>query len=420
MEYVHFQIDGEYITDLARTMFWDDDRDYEDVERLLLQCLVSDQSEDTLKTIVQQIIEGRKKLVGINELELIDDNENVRPIYKKIKEQFRKVKIAELKNTMTTRMLPYIDPYCTVKSPKAAKELSDYPWTYEQCATWFWYSDDAIDHTFMRPHEPGDGMLMDEDDDTDCGLWLYRYPDIAYDAMRKHDTTPYGDDHDTFWRDVYDIIKDDFRFRSKYFQNRNERYLAYLRMKKNVYDPAPVYHHMNKSVDDELKIQLDAVRTYTDKWLADHANDDKTNDNAKKLQMHEMKMINAILHDESDINSRDRMYAILPDEYDRWEGLIAPNGDFYSCEFGGHNTKAYFIIATKPELFPNIDVTTLSMTDALDDILKYGWCATRYMPMIGNYINVPANGRVTNAQKNAIFDAKVKHDINVDLSPIGF
>jgi hypothetical protein len=136
--------------------------------------------------------------------------------------------------------------------------------------------------------------------------------------------------------------------------------------------------------------------------------------------MHEMKMINAILHDESDINSRDRMYVILPDEYDHWEGLIAPNGDFYSCEFGGHNTKAYFIIATKPELFPNIDVTTLSMTDALDDILKYGWCATRYMPMIGNYINVPANGRVTNAQKNAIFDAKVKHDINVDLSPIGF
>lgn len=37
-------------------------------------------------------------------------------------------------------------------------------------------------------------------------------------------------------------------------------------------------------------------------------------------------------------------YNIVPDNIIRWEGLIAPNGDFFSCEFGGHLAKAHYLI----------------------------------------------------------------------------
>jgi hypothetical protein len=118
------------------------------------------------------------------------------------------------------------------------------------------------------------------------------------------------------------------------------------------------------------------------------------------------------------------MYQILPDNYEKWEGLISPNGDFYSCDFGGHNVKAYYIMAAFPEKFPNFDYENnhLAVSEALDDLLSQGWCATRYLPTIGNYIELPRTelGKCTKAQKDAIFDAKIKHDINVDLGPIGY
>ena len=135
-------------------------------------------------------------------------------------------------------------------------------------------------------------------------------------------------------------------------------------------------------------------------------------------------MIDSILRDNTYPSKHDRMYLVLPDEYDEWEGLISPNGDFYSCDFGGHNAKAYFLMSVYPEKFPNIDYENgfshVDRTNALDELLEHGWCATRYLPTCGAYIQMPANGRVTKAQKDAIFDAKVKHDISVDLSPIGY
>ena len=426
-EKVCFQIEGEFITDLARTWFWDENKDYDVCENLLLQCLVCDQlTEDDMKAIALQILEGRKKLVGVNEFTLEDDGENIRPVHLKIKEQFRKIKISELKNLMATRMIDFIDPYCTVKSLKAARTSDTYPViNYEQCMTWFWYRDNAIDHTYMRPIEPGDGMLIDEEDDTDLGLWLYNYPDVLYDAMKMHDTYPTKRfEAETFWRDVYNIIKNDFRFRSKYFQNRNERYLASLRVKKNVIeeDTAPSISY--KEHDEKLQKQVDKMLEFTNEWIKNNGQKSKTDNAAFELKRHEINMIDSILRDDTYSSRHNRMYLVLPDEYDEWEGLISPNGDFYSCDFGGHNAKAYFLMSVYPEKFPNIDYENgfnhVNCTNALDELLEHGWCATRYLPIRGAYIQMPANGRVTKAQKDAIFDAKVKHDISVDLSPIGY
>lgn len=423
MPKVTFSIEGEFVTDLVRSWFWDEDKPYETCEKLLLNCLKgTDQTEDELKHIAQEIIEGKKKLVGVNELMLEDDNETVRPISLKIDEQFRQIKMQEMKNFMDYRMINFVDPYSVRKSIEDAKQ--HVVTSYAQCMTWFWYKESAIDMNYMRPYEPGDGMLIDEHDDTDLGLWLYYYPDIAYDAYVKSNEMPENEYDSAFWSAVYTLIKDDHRFQSKFFKERNENYLACFRMKQNkesVKTKTVSFKRKEEPISDECQLNL----KYCKDFLNAHEKPDEYADDSAIRKHAAMSFIYHVLSDNENTLSIDkRIYYILPDDYKMWTGLIAPNGDFYSCEFGGHNTKAYYIICAYPEKFPNVNYSELSIncSNALDTILKQGWCATRYSPCTGNYVEPPDinERRYTSAQKSAIFDAKIKHNVSVNLSGIDF
>lgn len=421
-EQIGFKVDGSFITDISRTWFWNENRPYEVCEELLLNCLVTDQlTLDERKEIARDILEGKSKLTGINTFTVEDDGENVRPIYKKIDEQTRKIKIQELKFFMDGNMIDFVDPYSVFKDIEKAKDLNVQ--TYLQCATYFWYEDWAIDKEYLRPYEPGDGMsFANENDNTDAGLWLYHHPDVAYDAIVKcNNGELYNLDFNDFWDAVYDIIKDDKKFSSSFFKKRNENYLAAKRL-ETVPDIKNLSYSEKREYNDA---RVKEVIEFTDKWLSEHEKPDHDDEAYKILQYDEMRHINHALKDDSRLTgNRDRMYLILPDDYEEWEGLIAPNGDFYSCDFGGHNAKAYHIICVYPSKFPNLDYENLSymdMTNALDRLLEQGWCATRFLPSMGAYINVRTDGKpLTKAQENAIFDAKIKHDISVDLSPIGY
>ena len=73
---VGFMVDGEFITDLARQWFWVEKKGYDKSEELLLSCLICDQLSDVeLKSIAREILEGKKKLVGINNFTLEDDTD---------------------------------------------------------------------------------------------------------------------------------------------------------------------------------------------------------------------------------------------------------------------------------------------------------------------------------------------------------
>ena len=112
VETLCFQIEGEWITNLARTWFWDENKDYEVVEELLLNCLMTDEiSLDEKKDIVREIVEGRKKLMGLNTFTLEEDGVLVRPIYKKVQELKRKEAIRKIKDDMDIHANNYIDEY---------------------------------------------------------------------------------------------------------------------------------------------------------------------------------------------------------------------------------------------------------------------------------------------------------------------
>ena len=84
-------VNGEEICKLVRDLFWVENLEYEECEKILIECL------DNLKislqgkqVIIQNIIEGRSKLVGTNVFSLVDDNSNVRLISSKLKKNNKK------------------------------------------------------------------------------------------------------------------------------------------------------------------------------------------------------------------------------------------------------------------------------------------------------------------------------------------
>jgi hypothetical protein len=75
-ENVFFKIDGEWFTDFIRTLYYADDKSYEDCkEKLLLSLCLEDISNDDKEELAQAIIFGDKKFVGVNSLDLVDDND---------------------------------------------------------------------------------------------------------------------------------------------------------------------------------------------------------------------------------------------------------------------------------------------------------------------------------------------------------
>ena len=94
-EQLHFSMDGEFLTAIARDWFWNMDKPYKKCEELLLSCMTGGNEEEK-RHVCQDIIEGRKKLVGVNEFELVDDNVHVRSLGQKVEELQHKMLVNQI------------------------------------------------------------------------------------------------------------------------------------------------------------------------------------------------------------------------------------------------------------------------------------------------------------------------------------
>lgn len=69
--------DGESLCRLARIWYRNKDFSYEKIEKFLLTFLDNDElSLSEKKEICKEILEGKKILKGVNEFDLVDDEEN--------------------------------------------------------------------------------------------------------------------------------------------------------------------------------------------------------------------------------------------------------------------------------------------------------------------------------------------------------
>lgn len=154
-EKLSFQIDGEFICSTARSWFWESGQPYEKCERLLLGSLITDQlTLAERKNIVIEILEGRKKLVGINTFQLMEDGANIRPLTLKFQQYEREDMIRRIEADMEARPLAYVDRYA------APRALEDY---------------EVIQH-WQRGEEPEPGGVLTQADQV--RMYLYAQTNI--------------------------------------------------------------------------------------------------------------------------------------------------------------------------------------------------------------------------------------------------
>ena len=386
MEYLQWQIDGEFICNIARTWFWDENRPYEKSEELLLSALGTDEiTLEEKKKIAQDIIEGRKKLVGINTFTLEEDNEHIRPILEKIAQLNRKLLIKEIEAHMELYAIRYVDPYSTVKSIKSASEIKNVT-TYDEVYNYFCFGEfDYYKKNNYIQFYPN----------TKCGLWLLDHPEIVADYYGKLAPLENSYEAEEFWESIYEAIKD---IDDNEFKERNKKYLITQKLKKEKEErKLEVTKNLYKNIRKRIDTAQETIQNPND--------------------MDSEEYINYLIQKEPlDLN-----YRIIPDDFEKFEGLISPDGKFYSCKFGGHNIKAYYIMLTfydkfgfktRKEAYEN---NILSVDKALDRLIEFGWMATRYLPTQGCYLSYKNDiyFRPTKEQIDTIWKAIVKHDVKV-------
>lgn len=193
VEMLHFSISGEFVTDLSRQWFWDEDRGFDVAAELLANCLVSDEiTDEERNNIIVQILEGRKKLCGVNSLTLEDDNELIRPLSDKIKQQERKLKINAIKDHIEVSPLLYVDKYVAIKSYETLKELHPFA-TIDEVYEWY----------------------CDEENPELSATWLFNKASLIYDLIGGPITT---NNRDEFFRKLNDHLDDRYPKRKKAYE----------------------------------------------------------------------------------------------------------------------------------------------------------------------------------------------------------
>lgn len=355
MEELTLKIQGEFICNLARSWFWEEDRAYETCEELLLACLVTDElSEEEKKRIVVDILEGRKILVGVNELELVEDGEQIRSLSEKFKEYERKEMLRKIEEDMKHRPLAYVDPYACNKDINTYEPVDNLVYEdrhlildafgsrltpCEQVRLWIYsYGNSWGDFSRLSPGS------WDEESRPflDNGLYLIERPELVYELIGGPVT---GFNRDELFRKLGD-------------------YLASL-------------------VEEKIVTGSDATEIL-------HRN------------LKQKASTKEIPETESISNSDDLNEITTPDQFLSEYGLIDPSGNYYSCYFAGHHRKAYNILKARGVIGYNFE-------KALDKLYSDGWALIRNPDPGGSvFFDYRADRRPTKHQIDTAFDHMIK------------
>ena len=358
MENLQFKIEGEFICRLARSWFWEEGRDYAKCEELLLSCLETDEiTIEEKKKIVVEILEGRKILVGVNSLSLVDDNENVRPLSQKIEQYKREETILKIKEDIERRPLAYFDRYSCDQNPDNYEGRTFYKLDRNDS-----YEVEEAFGKFLTPCE-------------DLRLWAYSSLNVWYGRRR---VLP------GFWNEGERPFLD------------NGLYL--------IENPVLVYELIGGPVEDTEKLLL-LFRNH----LQSLVDDRRVNNKKAQEIIFRNKKFDAAQEidkyrpeppeDKDEINKN-----VKPDDFISEYGLIDPSGNYYSCTFAGHHVKAANIIRAKTG-------TYISPDKALDKLYSEGWALVRNPDPAGSvFFDYRGDRRPTKRQIDTAFSHMIKFD----------
>lgn len=192
-ERLHFSIDSAFLTNIAREWFWSENRPYEKCEELLMCCLSTDDLTLNEKHhICQDVIEGRKKFVGVDVCSIVEDGVHIRPISEKIQALQHDILISRIRDDMEAHPFRYIDPFSLDRDFFTfLSEHSEDDYDFVQ----------GLIYQLDTFHNPGDIF--------DNGTWLFERPsliadlngDVLTDPEKTSDMYQNG-----FWKKLYDWV----------------------------------------------------------------------------------------------------------------------------------------------------------------------------------------------------------------------
>ena len=213
---INVYVNGEEICKLVRDLFWVENLGYDECEKILMECLDDPKSSlQEKQVIIQNIIEGRSKLIGTNVFSLVDDNSNIRLLSSKLKKNKENEMINEIKLDMISNPYNYIDPFSTVKSISSFDERRTVDCDFNELYRYFACNEDGEEYkSFSKP--------------TKCGLWLIGDAEFVFDVYGKPIPCKTSEDeYADFWNKVYQKIKNDNNF-----IDRNKNYLYKIQQKQ--------------------------------------------------------------------------------------------------------------------------------------------------------------------------------------------
>lgn len=329
---MNLRVDGTYVTNQARKMFWEDKELYDTVIDYLLNFLVCDDfSLEERKSISKEILEGKKKLVGVNSFDLVEDGEMVK-IISPISIATRKYELLKnIEKDMSSNIKNYIDFFAMDKSwlffvGTTPKQAYEYAYTSADIIADKVYNHDS-EFYFIggRPHmvEPLDCSLVYDDSEKDFldhGAYLVNNPKLIKELIGSR---VYGGNIVEFYEKLYDYWE-------------NSKYKDHPRVKER-----------------------------QNRYL--------------KLKNRKGTSINTIIDDSYNDERYQKMFkSTWDDEFESEFGIIDLQGHWYNCEWGGHALKAAYILRKNPDnLLIDDDINKMSLDRALDIIVDSGYVLIR-------------------------------------------
>ncbi|MCM1322984.1 MAG: hypothetical protein NC218_02260 [Acetobacter sp.] len=303
MEELAFKIDCEWLCDFVRQRVYHEGQSFE----WGIQTLLASFNGAITEEIAFQILTGVKKVVGVNE-GILQDDDKLKDYLDYVKRKEKAERQAKVDQHVLSHPLNYVDPFATVYSVKAFKKIhehDEYPVTMRE-----------LKEYFLQP-PANDDLLFDG------GLYSLKLAtSIVEDTDR--DKFSFYDALYSYWQKQ--LEREDYYYEPKDKEKIRQRQRSYefWLQKRTTRDITSL---LSKKGEEEARILSD--REYEDKRREEYPHWVIRDDNTYNLC-------------EGSESYYQRLSRYVPcDEgvFYRY-GLIAPNGDFYACTFASHETAA--------------------------------------------------------------------------------
>lgn len=186
MTNLSFSISGDFITNLARQWFWQENKPFHEVYQLLDQTLCTGDMLSTMEKhrIITDILEYRSDLHGTDVFTLIDHlpKEDYTSIFTRIQTLEKELMIERIKNDMQYSFQKYVDQWSAIISlhPDVVRQRN--PQTYHDWKVYL-TTEHTMSITSTEPIYIHQVPLIETP--TMGGLWLINDPELVYECMES-------------------------------------------------------------------------------------------------------------------------------------------------------------------------------------------------------------------------------------------